>query len=281
MKVLVTGASGFIGGHVIRELLRREHEVVATSTSQQSAASKSWFGQVAFIPYSLEESGEKNLFEFFGRPDVLIHLAWQGLPNYKELFHISRNLFQQFDFIRNLTSHGLSDMLVTGTCFEYGMQSGPLREDMITQPGNPYALAKDSLRKFIEALQTKDPFHFKWVRLFYMWGPEQSSKSLIPLLEQAVQNGEPEFKMSGGEQLRDYLPVAEVAKILVAIALQQSVEGVINCCSGQPVSVRNFVENYLRNHNLQIPLKLGYYPYADYEPMAFWGDRQKLDRILS
>ena len=106
---------------------------------------------------------------------MLIHLAWPGLPNYKALFHISRNLFPQFEFIRNLTANGLKDVLVTGTCFEYGMQSGPLREDMPALPGNPYALAKDSLRRFIEALQLETPFNFKWVRLFYMWGPGAKS----------------------------------------------------------------------------------------------------------
>ena len=95
-----------------------------------------------------------------------------------------------------------------------------------------------------------------------------------------MQNREPVFNMSGGEQLRDYLPVEEVAKMLVAVALQQKVEGIINCCSGEPVSVRRFVENYLQQHNLRIRLNLGHYPYPDYEPMAFWGDRQKLDGIL-
>lgn len=280
MKVLVTGASGYIGNYVIEELLGRGHTVVATSTNRQAAAQKSWFNRVEFVEYSLEQTGPENLFDHFGRPDLVIHLAWQGLPNYKELFHISRNLFQQFAFIRNLVDHGLKDLLVTGTCFEYGMQSGALREDMIALPSNPYAIAKDSLRRFLEVLQTSRPFHFKWVRLFYMWGKGQSPSSLIPLLEKAVRNGEAVFNMSGGEQLRDYLAVEEVARIIVAVALQQSVQGVINCCSGKPVSVRNLVERYIRENGFSIALNLGYYPYPDYEPMAFWGDAEKLNLVL-
>ena len=280
MKVLVTGASGYIGNYVIKGLLDQGHTVIATSTNPEAVEQKPWFNQVRFIAYSLEQNSREDLFTYFEQPDLLIHLAWQGLPNYKELFHISRNLFQQFDFIQNLVQHGLQDLLVTGTCFEYGMQSGALREDMIPLPENPYAIAKDSLRRFLEVLKTKHPFHFKWARLFYMYGKGQSHNSLIPLLEKAVQRGEPVFNMSGGEQLRDYLKVEEVARIIVQIALQQSVQGVINCCSGKPVSVRNLVEKYMQDNGLSINLNLGYYPYPDYEPMAFWGNADKLNRIL-
>lgn len=280
MKILVTGASGYIGNYVIEEVLERGHAVVATSTNRQAVAQKAWFDKVDFVEYSLEQTGPENLFDHFGRPDLVIHLAWQGLPNYKELFHISRNLFQQFAFIRNLVDHGLKDLLVTGTCFEYGMQSGALHEDMISLPANPYAIAKDSLRRFVEVLQTKQSFHFKWVRLFYMYGRGQSPNSLIPLLEKAVRNGDPVFNMSGGEQLRDYLQVEEVARIIATIALQQRVQGVINCCSGKPISVRNLVEKYIRENDFSIALNLGYYPYPDYEPMAFWGDAGKLNGAL-
>lgn len=280
MKVLVTGASGYIGNYVIEELLRQGHTVIATSTKQEAVKQKTWFNQVRFIAYSLEQNSRADLFTYFEQPDLLIHLAWQGLPNYKELFHISRNLFQQFDFIQNLVQHGLQDLLVTGTCFEYGMQSGALKEDITPLPENPYAIAKDSLRRFLEVLKAKHPFHFKWVRLFYMYGKGQSPNSLIPLLERAVQQGEPVFNMSGGEQLRDYLKVEEVAKIIVQIALQQSVQGIVNCCSGKPVSVRSLVEKYMQDNRLSINLNLGYYPYPDYEPMAFWGNADKLNRIL-
>ncbi|MBE7170977.1 MAG: NAD-dependent epimerase/dehydratase family protein [Williamsia sp.] len=280
MKVLVTGASGYIGHYVIEELLGQGHTVVATSTSKEKVEPEPWFNQVRFVAYSLEQTGPENLFSYFGEPDLLIHLAWQGLPHYKELYHISRNLFQQFAFIQNLVEHGLKDLLVTGTCFEYGMQSGALREDMTPLPENPYAIAKDSLRKFIEVLQTKRGFHFKWVRLFYMYGKGQSPGSLIPLLEKAVSKGEQVFNMSGGEQLRDYLKVEEVARIIVKIALQQTTGGIINCCSGKPVSVRSLVEKYLHENGLSIGLNLGYYPYPDYEPMAFWGDAEKLNKVL-
>jgi dTDP-6-deoxy-L-talose 4-dehydrogenase (NAD+) len=87
--------------------------------------------------------------------------------------------------------------------------------------------------------------------------------------------------MSGGEQLRDYLPVSTVASNIVSLSLQQSVEGIINCCSGKPISVRKLAENYIQEKGSKIRLCLGHYPYPDYEPMAFWGDNKKLNKILS
>ena len=86
--------------------------------------------------------------------------------------------------------------------------------------------------------------------------------------------------MTGGEQLRDFMPVEEVASSIVRIALQNQVTGVINCCSGKPVKLKDFVGSYLNERNKKIALNLGYYPYPDYEPMAFWGDNVKLKTII-
>lgn len=282
MHFLVTGASGFVGRHVVQALLARGHRVTVSATDPARLASLAWADLVTVMPYTLSpQPDERDLYAYFGQPDAVIHLAWQGLPNYKASFHLDQNLFPQYLFLKNLIEHGLSDLTVTGTCFEYGMQSGCLSEDTPTAPSNAYALAKDSLRKFLGTLQTEQPFVLKWVRLFYMYGAGQNPNSILPLLERAVATGEPEFRMSGGEQLRDYLPVETVAMYLGEIAAQTQVTGVINCCSGTPISVRRLVEAHLQRINARIRLKLGYYPYPDYEPMAFWGDNQKLKKVTS
>jgi len=280
MKVLVTGATGFIGNYVVKELLKRRQHVIATSRNLDKAHSYEWFSQVEYIPCDLNVMQE-NFFQFFQKPDLLIHLAWEGLPNYKDLFHLEENLFSNYRFLKNMIEHGLKSLAVTGTCFEYGMQSGTLSEDMESKPDNPYGLAKDTLRKFLEQLQKKINFEFKWVRLFYMYGKGQSSNSILSQLDRALEKGEADFNMSGGEQLRDYLPVEKVAEYIVKIATQNKVIGIINCCSGNPISIRKLVEKYLKEKQKNIHLNLGYYPYPDYEPMAFWGDGDKLNEVLS
>ena len=281
MKILITGATGFIGNHLIKELLKnKNNEIIATSRYIEKAKKYEWFSRVKYISYDLNSQEELNLFEYFDKPDKVIHLAWDGLPNYNDLIHIEKNLFNNYNFIKNIISNGLKDITITGTCFEYGLINGCLNEELKTNPSNSYGIAKDSLRKFVEELKKQYDFNYKWIRLFYMYGEGQGEKSLIALLDKAIQNGEKEFNMSGGEQLRDYLHIQEVVSKISKIALQNKIDNqVINCCSGKPISIRRFVENYLNEKNYSMKLNLGYYPYPTYEPMAFWGDNTKIDLI--
>lgn len=280
MKILVTGATGFLGNHVIKELIKLDnHIVIASARNEKKAEQFDWFEKVTFIPANLNEA-RSNYFDYFKQPDLLIHLSWEGLPNYKDLFHFEKNLFTNYLFLKNMLEHGLKDLSVIGTCFEYGMQNGCLHEELETKPINPYGLAKDTLRKFLEQLKMKVDFNLKWIRLFYMYGEGQHLNSILSQLAISLEKKEAVFNMSGGEQLRDYLPVEKVAEYIIKIALQNQILGIINCCNGKPISIRKLVENYLVENKQGIHLNLGYYPYPDYEPMAFWGNCVKLSNIL-
>jgi dTDP-6-deoxy-L-talose 4-dehydrogenase (NAD+) len=118
----------------------------------------------------------------------------------------------------------------------------------------------------------------KWIRLFYPYGHGQAKKSLWTQMEDAIINKQEQFNMSSGEQLRDYLPVQKAAEYISKISLQNEVTGIINCCSGKPVSVRNFVEQFFKEHDYEIKLNRGYYPLPVFEPLAFWGDITKLSQ---
>jgi nucleoside-diphosphate-sugar epimerase len=282
MKILITGASGFVGRYVVNEIIDKGHEVIATSIEDNSFIKSkfSWYSKVQYISCNLDEE-KKDFYNYFNRPDLLIHLSWGNLPNYKKLFHIEDNLPINYHFIKNLIKNGLNEVVCIGTCFEYGMLNGCLKENIETKPSTVYSLAKDTLRKFLDELQNHYSFNFKWLRLFYPYGKGQNPNSLLSQLEKAIINQEKVFNMSGGEQLRDYLPIEKVAEYIAKVSLQNKYSGVFNICSGQPVSVRSFVENYIRSKNAKIRLNLGYYPYPDYEPMAFWGDNSKLKKALT
>jgi nucleoside-diphosphate-sugar epimerase len=279
MKVVVTGAAGFIGHHVIKVLLDHGHAVTAVDINEAKARQYPWFRDLdSFITCDLyKETYHPNLEKQY---DALMHLAWAGLPNYSELFHLEQNLPADYRFIKKMVSAGTRHILVTGTCYEYGLQNGCLSESSPTFPMNPYAIAKDTLRKELEMLKTKDPFTLQWARLFFLYGEGQSPKSLLSLLDTALEKGEKSFNMSGGEQLRDYLPVEGVASRLVALVEHPELQGIVNICSGKPISVRRLVEDHLKQRGKQIALNLGYYPYPTHEPMAFWGSSTKIDSIL-
>ncbi|MEI7054031.1 NAD(P)-dependent oxidoreductase [Pseudomonas koreensis] len=279
MKVLVSGATGFVGRHLVAALLARGCAVRAVARKTDTAASMPWINDVEFVAADIH-AADLDIAALTDGIDVLAHLAWPGLPNYRALFHFEHNLMADYRFIKGAVEAGVKQVLVTGTCFEYGMQSGPLSESVEPQPSNPYGLAKHTLHQFLQNLQQEKPFTLQWARLFYLHGEGQNPNSLLAALDRAINAGETSFNMSGGEQLRDFLPIASAAAYLAAIVHQRDFNGVINCASGQPVSVRALVEQRLRERGAALKLNLGHYPYPSHEPMAFWAVTERLQQLL-
>ena len=279
MKVLVTGATGFVGRHLVAALLARGCVVRAVARNAETAQGMPWINDVEFVAADIH-APELDIAALTDGIDVLAHLAWPGLPNYRALFHFEHNLMADYRFIKRAVEAGVKQVLVTGTCFEYGMQSGPLSENTEPRPSNPYGLAKHTLHLFLQSLQQEHPFTLQWARLFYLHGQGQNPNSLLAALDRAVDAGEASFNMSAGEQLRDFLPIETAAGYLAAILHQRDFSGVINCASGQPVAVRSLVEQRLSERGKSIELNLGHYPYPPHEPLAFWAVTERLQQLL-
>ena len=277
MTIVVTGASGFVGRHVLAALATRGGEEIV-AVSRRSVVNLPH--GVRHVAMDLSAAGA-DTFDLLGRPDMLVHLAWDGLPNYLALRHFEAELPTQYRFLRLMVEAGLPAMLVSGTCYEYGMVDGPQSEEQEPRPANPYAFAKAALHRQLRFLQAECPFALTWARLFYMWGEGQAAGSLYPLIRAAVARGDARFPMSAGEQLRDYLPVTEVATILVGLAVWRADAGAVNVCSGTPVSIRALVEGWIAAEGWTIEPELGRYPYPVYEPLAFWGTAVKRRELLS
>jgi nucleoside-diphosphate-sugar epimerase len=268
-KVIVTGGTGFIGRHLVPKLLELNYEVIIFGRDLNAAKLLPWIDDVEFVQYDLDDQVIPDIpMQDLG----LIHLAWPGLPNYKKDFHENKNLPSSFRFIKQCLAVGLKQVLVSGTCFEYGMKEGKSLSSDATNPANPYARAKDQLRLSLLNLQEKYDFSLQWARLFYMHGPGQNSNSIIAQLDQAAKNNEKFFNMSGGAQLRDYLPVSQAVDQLLNLYMRYP-DGTYNICSGKPISIEQLVRNRIQEQKFKIELNLGFYPYSDLEPMSFWGER--------
>jgi len=277
MRVAITGASGFVGRHVLAELQSRDLDVVVARRSSERSFAENARTEAVLIDIAHTPS---DPYQLMGSPDVLIHLAWDGLPNYQSRVHVETELPVQLQFLKACLASGLKRLVVTGTCFEYGKISGEISEDMQAYPCTEYGAAKDALRKHLEGWKSIYPFHLAWLRLFYLYGSGQSKNSLYSLLTNAIQRGDAEFDMSGGEQVRDFLPIHEGAQIIVDIALSPIDVGIVNVCSGKPTTVRELVGTWITERHSGITMNLGRLPYSEIEPMSFWGNRSRLDSIL-
>jgi nucleoside-diphosphate-sugar epimerase len=269
-KILVTGAGGYIGRHVLAELAARGVRCHALFRQPpHSPLPSSVTPIVGDITQGIPDIGVTHC----------LHLAWGGLPDYQARTHLDLELPKHQAFLAQLMARGLRQLVVTGTCLEYGMQSGALHEDMALAPTLPYAQAKVAL---LDWLMRNKPTatNLCWARLFYSYGEGQHTKALYSQFTAAVAREDISFPMSGGQQQRDYLPVSTVAAYLVDALLTEGDHGVVNICSGTPITVEALVQQWVRASGHAITLELGRHPYPDYEPMAFWGDNAKLMRMI-
>jgi dTDP-6-deoxy-L-talose 4-dehydrogenase (NAD+) len=276
MDVLLTGGTGYIGRHVLPQLLEISNiKITALCRDVKKIDKKLINPRIKWLEQDLEHF-DNNTYKKIGSPKNIIHLAWEGLPNYREDFHIQKNLPVHKKFLNILVSSGAKNILVTGTCLEYGIREGCLIEDMIASPSNPYAESKNMLRIYLESLQNKFDFSLKWLRVFYLYGPRQQAHTLIGQLDYLIESNGKEFDMSEGLQMRDYLHVSEVANYIVLCFMQNKVQGIINCCSSKPIRIRDLVFNYLKEKNSKISINFGVCTYPIYEPFSFWGSNEKL-----
>lgn len=274
-KIAITGGTGFVGRHLIANMVARGIPLVASY--HQSRPSDQ--AEVRWLQLDLSESPTDS-YHALGQPDVLIHLAWGELSNYRSSLHLETELPRQRIFLKSMIDQGLQNLVVAGTCFEYGLQEGEQSEGDTTAPHLPYCQAKDQLRQEVEAYCDKRGANFTWLRLFYLFGEDQPERSLYPQFRHAVQTGQGSFDMSPGDQERDYLSIETASGLMTELALQLRNNGVVNICSGQPVSVRSLVEHWRNELGSDIELNLGHYPYPDWEPMSFWGSTEKLYTLL-
>jgi nucleoside-diphosphate-sugar epimerase len=270
MKVALTGPDGFVGQHLAAELQRRGADSVLAGRRPGAA-----------VKFELDGTLD-GAWDALGRPDVLIHLAWAGLPHYGAAHHIDQ-VPAHYQFLRNMVEAGVKHVVVTGTCYEYGLQAGELAESAEARPCTAYGVGKDVLRRMLQAFEATRPERpfLTWARLFYPWGEGQSVSALYSQLRAAALRGDEEFPMSGGEQLRDYLPVSEMARLLAELALAERPVGLVNVCSGHPVSVRKLVEQWIAGNGWTIRPAPGRFGYPPHEPMAFWGSDQKLRSLVA
>lgn len=265
-RVLVTGATGFVGRNVVRALVRKGFEVIALVRRPDKAAALPSLDGVCVVAFDLSDG---ELPRAVLGSNALIHCAWGDVRNHDSLSHIEEHLSNSYRLVKNALALGVSTVIVTGTSWEYGQIYGPVHASTTPRPNNAYGTSKHLLHLMLRRLQHHSDFRLIWARLFYVYGEGDDPRSLLALFDKALEAGEKIFNMSLGEQLYDFLPVEVGAEQLVS--LLDAHDGVYNVCSGKPISLRRLLEEKMRAKNQHIELNLGIYPYRDQDTIALWG----------
>jgi len=274
LRVVVTGASGFIGSHVTATLQRVDGVEILATGRDEAALRRLGVEWVAMDLYG----DDVNPLQRLAGADLLIHLAWGDVSDVSSAAHMTTHLPNNLRFLTEMTRLGIPRICCVGSCFEYGLSSGRLNEELAPQPSTPYGHAKDQLRRQLEVTVPAAGAKLRWLRPFFTHGYGQHPHALFSQLKDAINKGQDRFPMSGGEQVRDYLPVSSLAELIVKASLQLEVDGIINVCSGEPKTVRALVEQYIDDCGSSIQPQLGSFPYPTHTPMECWGDTEKLTK---
>jgi nucleoside-diphosphate-sugar epimerase len=281
VKLLVSGASGFLGKYVLPFLHNRNDEVFLIVRDQKHAKNLAKdYPKFTIILYDYTKNlrfsvGEKNF-------DVYLNLAWGELNNFHSSWHLNNELPAQKRMLADVILLGVKKVVSIGTCLEYSNLVGEIRESDQCEPVIPYAVAKNEFRKFIEKTCNSNEIKYSWIRLFYFYGHGQQPRTLFGQIQAAVNSDQDTFIGStNGMQSLDYMHVNEVAAKLVELVYLGDAFGQINLCGGFPRTLREIVQSWIAEESWKIQIVWGEDLPRAYEQNAFWGSTKKLDQIIS
>lgn len=272
--IMVTGAAGYLGRHVVKCLIKSQRfdKVVAVDVVNHEVDDG-----VAFMCGDLLRD---TIFQAsLPVPDVLVHLAWQDGFVHNASSHLAC-LSSHYSFIRDMANKGAKQIAVMGTMHEVGYFEGMITDDVPCRPFSLYGIAKNALRQALMVEFANKDICFQWLRGFYIYGDDANNHSIFTKLLQAAKDGKHEFPFTSGKNKYDFIDISRMAEYIVACVSQAKVDGIINCCSGEPKSLGEFVEQFIFDHGLGIKLKYGAFPDRPYDSPAIWGDATKIKAIM-
>ncbi|WP_031571366.1 NAD-dependent epimerase/dehydratase family protein [Rheinheimera texasensis] len=262
MKLFVSGISGFIGSALQRQLDPAQVTLSSISRSQNVPGGlKASFAEIAVVRSYLRET----------QPESAILLAWQGLPDYSPALCME-NLNQQSMLILELLQAGCRRIVLAGSCWQYGQQSGAVNELMLPNQPGVFASTKNAVFQIADAMCRDFGATLAEARIFYSYGPGQRPQSLLPTLSAQIMQGDIP-QVNTPYHAVDFIHVDDVARALLMLVERTSEQGIFNVGSGRAVSVAQIVNLMLESAG-QAPI------YQDTSPtQQWWADVSKLNRL--
>lgn len=272
MKILVTGANGYLGQGIVRSILNNGHCVVATDFNTQFVDERA--ERIACNLFEVD-----NPYSFFGEPDVLLHLAWRdGFVHYSSA-HID-DLPKHYAFIKKMVDGGIQQVAVMGSMHEIGFFEGSINESTPCHPTTPYGIGKNALRDLTQMICKQKNIVFQWLRGYYIVGNSKFGSSIFSKITAAVDEGKTEFPFTLGQNQYDFIDYPDFCAQVAAVVGQKNEQGIINICSGKPEKLADRVERFIKENDYRIKLKYGAFPDRPYDSKAIWGNDTKIRKIM-
>lgn len=272
MKILVTGANGYLGAGIVKAILNSENTVIATDFETDNVDDRA--EKKTCNLFEIE-----NPYEYFGKPDVLLHLAWRdGFKHYSNA-HID-DLPKHYDFIKKMAESGCKHIAAMGSMHEIGFFEGSINEYTPCHPITPYGISKNALRDLMQMVCKQNSCVFQWLRGYYIVGNSKYGSSIFSKITAAVEEGKKEFPFTLGQNQYDFLDYSEFCSQVANAVSQRKEQGIINICSGRPEKLADRVERFIKENNYNIKLQYGVFPDRPYDSKAIWGDNTKIEKIM-
>ena len=275
-RILVTGATGFIGRQCLSPLLDRGFEVHAVSSKAEPDVA----GEVHWHRTDLHDEAAVDHLMGSVQPTHLLHAAWDMTPGrYTGSSENFRWVRTSMGLVDAFARHGGQRLVVTGTCFEYDLQAGFCSEQRTPLvPRTVYGTCKGALRSILESYSATADLSMAWARIFFLYGPHEHPSRLVASIAGSLLRGEP-APCSHGAQLRDYLHVEDAGSALCAL-VDSPMAGAVNVASGTPVALRDIIRGIARRLDREDLIRLGEIPSPPDDPPLVAADVRRLSGEL-